>query len=107
VPGADYFTTDQLTKRPVPTSQPYVVVPKQTARYVKGTVVLKLWINELGGVETVGVESTDLPPPVVDIAAETFRKLHFVPGEIEGRRVGVLLRVEVSFDYAGGIRFLE
>jgi TonB family protein len=97
VPAAPYFTTERLTKQPIAASQPSLAVPRQTARYVTGRVLLRIWINELGGVEEVEVERSDLPKTIAALAAEAFRKLHFVPGEIDGRPVGVLMRIEVAY----------
>ncbi|MFY9314462.1 MAG: energy transducer TonB [Burkholderiales bacterium] len=97
VPADPYFTTDRLTKQPLATSQPSLFVPRQTARYVSGRVVLKLWINEFGAVDEVEVERSDLPETVSSIAAAAFRKLQFVPGEVDGRPVGVLMRVEIAY----------
>jgi TonB family protein len=96
-PAAPYFTIEHLTKQPLATSQPLLTVPRQTARYVSGKVMLKVWINELGGVDEVEVEHSTLPATVSSIAAEAFRKLHFAPGEVDGRPVGVLMRVEIAY----------
>ena len=97
VPAAPYFTTDRLTKQPLATSQPSLTVPRKTARHVSGKVMLRLWINELGGVDEVEVESGDLPGTVSSLAAAAFRKLQFVPGQVDGRPVGVLMRIEVVY----------
>jgi len=96
-PAAPYFTADRLTKPPLATSQPLLTIPRTMARYVTGRVMLKVWINELGGVDEVGVERSDLPETVSSFAADAFRKLHFVPGEVDGRPVGVLMRVEIAY----------
>ena len=107
LPAQDYFTIEQLTKRPAPASEAFVDVPARAARYVRGNVVLKLWINEFGGVEEAAVEATTLPDYIARNAAEQLRKVPFTPGEINGRPVGVLLRVEVSFGRPGGVRLLD
>jgi TonB family protein len=96
-PAAPYFTTDRLTKQPLATSQPSLTVPRQTARYVSGRMMLRVWINELGGVDEVEVESSNLPETVYSLAVAAFRKLHFVPGEVDGRPVGVLMRIEIAY----------
>ena len=99
LPAPTYYTTDQLTKPPQPTSQPDLD-PPHIARAISGTVVLKLWINELGGVNAVEVENSDLPPKISRTAAEAFGKVRFVPGEIDGRRVPALMRIEVRYGRA-------
>lgn len=97
IPAPAYYSSDQLTKRPRPTSEPKLDVPRSVARSVSGRVVLRLWIDELGKVASVEVESSDLPETVSGTAAAAFGKLHFVPGEIDGRRVRTLMRIEVAY----------
>jgi TonB family protein len=92
-----YYRTDQLTRPPRPTSEPRLDVPKSVARSVSGKVVLKLWINELGNVDSVEVESSNVPETVSATAAAAFGKLRFVPGEIDGRRVRTLMTIEVAY----------
>jgi len=92
-----YYRTDELTRPPRPTSEPRLDVPKSVARSVSGKVVLKLWINELGRVESVEVESSNVPETVSATAAAAFGKLRFVPGEIDGRRVRTLMTIEVAY----------
>jgi TonB family protein len=92
-----YYRTSELTKPPRPTSQPELDVPRSVARRVSGKVVLKLWISELGNVDSVEVESSNLPETVSGTAAAAFRKLSFVPGEIDGRRVRTLMTIEVAY----------
>jgi TonB family protein len=102
IPAPTYYRTDQLTKPPRPASQPDLDVPRKVARSVSGKVVLQLWIDERGNVDSVEVESSNLPKTVSGIAAAAFAKLRFAPGEIDGKRVRVLMRVEVV--YANGKR---
>jgi TonB family protein len=97
IPAPAYYSSDQLTKPPRPTSEPKLDVPRSVARSVSGRVVLRLWIDELGNVASVEVESSNLPETVSGTAAAAFRKLHFVPGEIDGQRVRTLMRVEVAY----------
>ena len=93
-----YYSAEQLTKRPQPTSDPSLQVPDSAPFAGSGTVVLKLWISELGKVDSVDVEASDVPEAVAVTAAAAFGKLLFVPGEINGRRVGATLRIEVKYE---------
>jgi len=92
-----YYTTDQLTKPPRPISQPKLDVPRSIARRVSGKVILKLWINEAGNVDSVEVESSNLPPAVSGTASAALEKLRFAPGEIDGRRVRTMMRIELTY----------
>jgi outer membrane biosynthesis protein TonB len=97
-----YYTTDQLTEPARPVSPPELVAPESGPTYASGIVTLDLWISELGNVVSVKVEKTDLPESYTNMAAEAFRKLRFVPGEIDGRPVPARIRMEVIYD--GGKR---
>jgi len=98
VPAPAFYATNQLTKRPRPTSEPKLDVPELGPVFPQGKVILKVWINELGQVVSVGVEESDLPESVSATATAAFARLRFVPGEINGRRVGVLMKIEVTYD---------
>ncbi len=97
IPAPGYSRADELTQPPRPASEPKLDVPRSVARAVSGEVVLKLWINELGIVESVEVEASSLPGTVSGMVAQAFREQHFVPGEIDGRRVRSLMRIEVTY----------
>jgi TonB family protein len=98
LPAPTYYTVDQLTIRPRATAAPDLNAPEIAAIAASGTVVLKLWINELGDVVSVDVEQTDLPEIFSRTAAAAFKRLRFTPGERDGLPVGTLLRIEVRFD---------
>jgi TonB family protein len=98
IPAPTYYTTDQLTKRVQPISAPELDGPELGPIFASGTVILKLWINELGDVVSVDVEKTDLPEAYSRTAAAAFKNLHFVPGEVNGRPVATMIRIEVSYD---------
>jgi len=98
IPAPTYYTSDQLTKRPRPTSEPRLDVPASAPSFASGKVVLKLWISELGGVVSADVENSDVPEAVATAAKAAFGKVRFEPGEVNGRRVGAVMRIEVSYD---------
>jgi TonB family protein len=99
IPAPAYYTSDQLTRRPQPVAPPKLELPPQlTSSFASGKVILKLWINELGAVTSVDIEQSDVPEAVSAIAAATFAKMRFVPGELNGRPVSALMRIEVTYD---------
>jgi outer membrane biosynthesis protein TonB len=98
IPAPTYYTTDQLTKRPQPTAEAELDTPEIWPIVASGTIILKLWISELGDVIAVDVEKTDLPEIFSRTAVAAFKQLHFVPGELNGRRVGTMMRIEVTYD---------
>ena len=64
----------------------------------RGASLLTLWIDSLGEVLEVTVETTDIPEEIADGIIKAFRQLHFKPGELNGRAVGVVMRIEVGVD---------
>jgi TonB family protein len=97
IPAPAYYTTDQLTTRPQPTSQPTLLTPELGPFVPSGKVVLKVWITELGNVASVEVEKSELPEAVAASAAAAFGKLRFVPGQLNGLPVGSMMRIEVVY----------
>ena len=63
-----------------------------------GGIILTLWIDTLGEVLEVTVEPADIPEEIADGIIKAFRQLHFKPGELNGRAVGVVMRIEVGVD---------
>jgi TonB family protein len=98
LPAPTYYTVDQLTKRPQPTAEPELNAPEIATIDASGTVILKLWINELGNVVSVDVEHTNVPEIISQAAVAAFKRLRFTPGERDGLPVGTLLRIEVRYD---------
>jgi hypothetical protein len=102
IPAPTYYTTDQLSRRPQPTSEPRLLTPDMGPQTPSGKVVLKVWITELGNVAAVEIEDSDLPETVSATAAAAFEKLRFVPGQLNGRAVRSMMRIEVFYyDGAG------
>lgn len=93
-----YYTAEQLTKRAYPSSAVELDVSELKSLTGSGRVVLKLWINDLGEVTDIEVEKTELPNVISDLAIQTFRATHFVPGEINGQPVDSLMRIEINYD---------
>jgi len=97
--GPTYFTADQLTRTPRPMFSPKLALPPELeAQFGTGRVVLKLWIDRLGNVVAADVGESNVPEPVAAKAAEAFRNLRFVPGEINGRHVNTMIQYEVTYE---------
>ena len=93
-----YFPPDKLTKRPQATGEPQLYTPEVMLIPAAGSLSLKLWISEFGDVIAVDIDNSDLPEAYAQAAIAGFMKLHFVPGEINGRSVGTVLPIEVRYD---------
>jgi len=93
-----YYPTDQLTRRPQPLGTADLEAPEVRLIVASGKIVLRLWIDEFGGVNNVEIEQTDLPEVFNRSALAAFRRLRFTPGERAGVRVGSVMRIEVSYE---------
>lgn len=98
MPEPRYYATSQLSKRPQPTTEAELDAPEIRSMLAAGTIILKLWINELGEVISVEVEKSEVPELVATTAVEAFKRLRFVPGELSGRRVGSVMKIEITYD---------
>jgi len=98
VPGAPYYTTQDLTVRPQPLEEGVLDPPEIAPIVASGKIILTLWINELGEVADVLVENTELSEAITKTAVAAFQKMRFTPGEVKGRKVGTIMRIEVSYD---------
>lgn len=96
-----YYPADQLSVRPVPLSEmesPDFDMPMQDRR---ASVVIDVSISELGEVVSVQPVMSGLPDNYTESLVTAFSRLRFKPGEIDGRRVGSLLRVELTAENLG------
>lgn len=98
IPPPTFYTFDQLTKLPLPASEVDLNTREVSPLVASGKIILKLWIDESGGVIKIDVETTELPEDILITALETFKRTHFVPGERYGLRVPSIIRIEVSYD---------
>ena len=62
------------------------------------TAVLALFIDEAGQVRRIRVEPPGLPDALEGAARRAFLAARFTPGEVDGRPVRSLIRIEVQFD---------
>jgi hypothetical protein len=93
-----FFPANQHTRRPRAKGEVDLDIPEADMLTTSGTVVLKLWIDNLGKVVSVEIENTNLPEEFASAVAVAFGAVRFEPGEIYGRPVGSILRIEVSHE---------
>ena len=96
--SVDYYTPEQLTKRPQPLAKADLDPPDIKPILASGRLILKLWINARGRVARVDVESSSLPEKFTRTAVEAFEELRFEPGERDGQAVGSVLKIEVDYE---------
>lgn len=98
VDGDTFFPSNQLS-RPAQPAVP-VTLPTVDLEVLAqpGRSVLTVWIDARGNVVEATIESSDAPELFARLAVEAFRKTPFIPGERNGRPVGTVMRIEVSYD---------
>lgn len=99
IPEMRYFSSDLLTVRPYPLTQlesPDLREPLQNVG--EGRVVLRVWVSNVGEVTATETESTNLPIAVHEAVVSAFQRIRFKPGEIDGKPVGSILRVEMTYE---------
>lgn len=99
-----YFRAEQLSRPPRPLGMVNLNIPEKQLLTAPGTLVLTLWIDELGRVTSFKVDAPDLPEEYTTAVAEAFSATRFAPGEIRGRNVSSILKVEISHDAGRGPR---
>lgn len=101
-----FYPAEQLTERPKPVKarklNAEIDTPETQAIIASGKIILKLWINDLGEVVEVEIEKSDLPEIFGKSAANAFMNTRFSPGMRQGKHVGSVMRIEVT--YADGRR---
>ena len=98
LPGIVYYPTTLLTARPQPLGVADLDPPRLRPIVASGKIRLTLWIDPSGDVSRIAVDATDLPQNFVRIAIAAFEQLRFRPGELNGQKVGVIMRIEVTYD---------
>ena len=93
-PVQAFYPSAALTIRPVALSEP--LLDERDAAF--GEQVLTLWIDDQGVVVEVAVERSDLPADRRRAVADAFRSVRFAPGELNGKKVGAVVRIAVSYD---------
>jgi len=92
---ATFLDPAQLTEHPKPLKEPAVhLLLPMLAR--SGMARLVLYIDELGHVTSVEVDSATLPAATVDRAVAIFAAVPFSPGRVDGIAVKTKVRITVG-----------
>ncbi|MFZ4537512.1 energy transducer TonB [Propionivibrio sp.] len=96
--SVDYYPTSELTVKPQALGEAILDSEDGVALIASGRLVLVLWINEKGEVVDISVDNNELPDSLMQSTLDALKKLRFSPGELNGQKVGALMRIEVSYD---------
>lgn len=93
-----YYPRAALTKGPqplAPVNLPYPSFEGDTGNY---RAEVALYIDENGVVQRIDVPEGVLPKALATAVRAAFSSTQFRPGELDGRPVRTLLKIEVRFD---------
>ena len=98
IEGDAYYSTSQLSQPPVPLNEIAFDDPAVAAVIASGKMVMTLWINAQGEVEKAVVDDSELPGLFTEPTIEAFKRLRFTPGALDGRSVGTIMKIEVTYE---------
>jgi hypothetical protein len=96
--GVEYVPRALLSTVPEPVKPLAIPYPSTGPSEGHFTTVLALFIDESGAVQRVRLDGPMLPPVLDAAAREAFLKARWQPGQVDGRLVKSLIRVEVVFE---------
>ncbi|MEK9802842.1 MAG: hypothetical protein VW475_05480 [Curvibacter sp.] len=98
-PQADargHYPAEQLTRPPRPLGEVNLNLPEAGLLTAPGRLRLTLWIDAEGRVLSYHLDAPDLPEEYSMAVAEVFATLPYTPGELLGRKVGSILKLEIE-----------
>lgn len=99
VPEVRYFSSDLLTVRPYPlTHLESPDLRESVLNGNEGRVVLRVWVSDAGEVAATETEFTDMPTALSESIVAAWQRMRFMPGEIDGKAVGSVLRIEMTYE---------
>lgn len=93
-----YLPRNMLTRSPVPLTSVEVPFPAGITGRVNLKVRFTLFIDELGTVRYVRIDSDDTPPVFADATRKTFMAARFTPAQLKEVAVRAQIRAEVVFE---------
>lgn len=93
-----YVPRAALSSAPVAQGPVLLVFPDAPDLPAHVVAVVSLFIDETGGVQRIRIEGAGLPEALETAVRQAFAPVRFSPGEVDGRPVPSLVRVEVRFD---------
>jgi hypothetical protein len=93
-PGLVFYPSAVLTSKPVALDEPQL----EDGDTASGEQVLTLWIDDQGVVVEASAERSEYSADRRNAFTEAFRRVRFAPGELNGQKVGAVLRIAVNYD---------
>lgn len=96
-----HYHPEQLSRHPRLLKNPELDLPEAQLLTSPGRLLLSLWIDADGRVVAYEIEAPDLPVEYTTAVAEAFSAQRFAPGELGGRKVPSILKLEIRHSPAG------
>lgn len=93
-----YFHPEDLTEKPIVLLDPSPSLGIALSNEPSHTAVLRLLINENGSIDRVISEKSTFDRSAQQLVADTFLRMRFRPGKIDGTPVKSELRIEVRLE---------
>lgn len=94
-----YYTASEVDVRAQPVNEPPLVYPQEAYQFrVRGRVMLRVLINERGGVDGIAVLEAEPRGVFEEAALAAAQALEFTPAVKHGRKVKSQKRLEIAFD---------
>lgn len=96
-----HYHPEQLSRQPHLLKNPELDLPEAQLLTGPGRLLLSLWIDTNGRVVAYEIEAPDLPEEYTTAVAEAFSAQRYAPGELGGRKVPSILKLEIQHGPAG------
>lgn len=94
----EYLPRAKLTVGPAPLEPIEIPFPTSVDSPLRFRGQLSLFIDEHGTVQRIRIDEPPMPPVLEEAARNAFLRARFTPGEVGGRAVRSLMRIEVDFE---------
>ncbi|MCZ8251918.1 MAG: hypothetical protein O9318_05585 [Hylemonella sp.] len=105
LPQADargHYLAEKLSRPPRPLQEVKLDLPEAGLLTAPGQLRLTLWIDTEGRVVAYHMDAPDLPEEYTTAVAEVFASIQYVPGELLGRKVNTILKLQIDHEPASG-----
>jgi len=98
IEGDNFYPSVQLTERPVALAELALDYRAVGPIVGSGKMIMTLWITAQGEVEKAEIDESELPAPFAGPAIDAFKRMRFKPGELHGRSVGTVMKIELTLE---------
>jgi len=105
VPQVDargHYLAEQLSRPPRPLQDIKLDLPEAGLLTTPGQLRLTLWIDTEGRVVAYHIDAPDLPEEYTTAVAEVFASIRYAPGELTGRKVNSILKLQIEHQPGSG-----